>query len=484
MSKNNLVNPHHSPHTKPPDKLLTTPQTPGGSTYNSKFAESPKPPSFASTVSGPKMRRFHDTIYEDNSIGQYASHMAQPIATLPTSVLFTGLPIHTNPTIFAMAVREALGGIKGHNYRKHHDTVPSFSYEVTINLEGQTPDDLNKIRTRLCKILVVSNGVEYFAKISKPANLQISHIYVRGLLTDAFIPRNEFIKDMILDVFHDFGKIVKITLPIGRVDEKDLDLYNHDAHIFMVPHPEHDQIQGKHIKELKIPQWDNHKIHTAWNPDPPCTFCFGEGHVVQRCPSLKGRICRDCGRMGHIAKKCRWNKKRVDDKEQTSENEKNTTETKNSTETTNTPVEEKAIETEKGKDTQAHEQWHTPQHSPSLSPSPSPSPRFEPKDNGENKKDKMEKMEGVILATETQKENNDNNDSNDTEEKKDVFNIIPYQKTPEEEPSDVEMTWAKGPGKRPIEEDNEEPDSGEETDKKNKNGGSDPTGDGGSDPEL
>lgn len=194
--------------------------------------------------------------------------------------------------------------------------------------------------------------------------------------------------------------------------------------------------------------------------------------MVQRCPSLKGRICRDCGRMGHIAKKCRWNKKRVDDKELTSENEKNAAETKNSTEVTTTPVEMKATE-----------QWHTPQHSPSLSPSPSPSPRAEP---GENRKDEMEKMDGVISVTGAQDVNNDNS-NNATDGKEDVFNITPYQKTPEKEPSDVEMTQAKGLGKRSIDDDNEEPESGEEidsNDKKNKNGGLDPVGDGGSDTEL
>ncbi|KAF9274763.1 hypothetical protein BGZ74_004243, partial [Mortierella antarctica] len=76
----------------------------------------------------------------------------------------------------------------------------------------------------------------------------------------------------------------------------------------------------------------------------------------------------------------------------------------------------------------------------------------------ENKKDEMEKMDGVISATEAQDVNNDNS-NNATDGKEDVFNITPYQKTPEEESSDMEMTQAKGLGKRSIEEDNEEPES-------------------------
>ncbi|KAF9273690.1 hypothetical protein BGZ68_001287 [Mortierella alpina] len=255
--------------------------------------------------SAPQRNYYHRELFADEEFGRYASHDPLPQALSPDAFLYTGLPKHTNPSLFGQACSMTGYKVLGCCPTRMEPGQKTSSFEVVYGIARDDDGDILDVETHFDAIMatpVVFQGKQYNPQTPVPEHIQISRVYVRGLQLRSTVERDPHIRDGLLELFSSFARVVKITIPILELGA--YEHYNCDAHVFLLPKAGTNRIVRPRDDRLLVPAWQNHKIITAWHKDPSCKLCGVSGHLAQNCPSLARVKCYECKMMGHYSNFC------------------------------------------------------------------------------------------------------------------------------------------------------------------------------------
>ncbi|KAG0337123.1 hypothetical protein BG005_004139, partial [Podila minutissima] len=217
--------------------------------------------------------------------------------------MYTGLPRNTNMSEFNDVCWDTICPTLGQTLDNEEDGTKTISIVYNPFVPGG-PSQID-LRQRILTTPIVYQGQVYLAQLPTPDHVQITKIYVRNMDLSWTMTREKYIQKGLLDVFGQFGKVVKITLPIWRNSKNVHERYHLDAHVFLILEQDIETLRAGAAQGYPVPGWANHQVYTSWENDPPCALCKNYGHRAQRCPKLKNATCYNCQQKGHYANRCR-----------------------------------------------------------------------------------------------------------------------------------------------------------------------------------